>query len=95
MYPLLPALVKLLSMETKNAKAGAGFARQRRVVSERRNFGVDPIVAIFNPRIVGESDAGPREPLLGVRNEPRNSSDLSRRSYPAKSKVKIRKKRFG
>jgi hypothetical protein len=95
MYPLLPALVKLLSMETKNAKAGVGLARRRRAKSGRRNFGVDPIIAISSPRAVGESDTGPREPLLYVRNEPLSSPGLSRRSYPAKSKVKIRKKRFG
>ena len=94
MYPLLPALVKLLSMETKNAEAAAGLARQRRATLGQRNFGVGPIIAI-SPRAVGESDAGPCEPLLAVRNEPRSSSRLSRRSYPEKSKVKIRKKRFG
>lgn len=95
MYPLLPALVKLLSMETKNTKVGIGLARQRRATSGRRNFGVDPIIAIFIPRAVGESEADPREPLLNVRNEPLSSSGLSRRHYPAKSKAKIRKKRFG
>ena len=94
MYPLLPALVKLLSMETKNTEAAADLARQRRATSGRRNFGVGPFIAI-SPRAVGESDAGPCESLLVVRNEPQSSSSLSRRSYPAKSKVKIRKKRFG
>jgi hypothetical protein len=95
MYPLLPALVKLLSMETKNAKAGVGHARQRRAKSGRRNFGVDQIIAISSPRAMGESDNGPRDPSLDVENEPGNSPALIRRSYPAKSKVKIGKKRFG
>jgi hypothetical protein len=94
-YPLLPALVKLLSMEAKNAKVAVGLPRQRRAPSARRNFGVDPIIAIFSPRAAGKSEAGPCESLLNVRNEQQSSSALSRRHYPAKSKAKIRKKRFG
>ncbi len=96
MYPLLPALVKLLSTETKNAQAGAGPARQRRAISGRRNFGADPIIAIFsNLGAVDEGKADPREPSLNVQNDLGSSPRLGQRSYPAKSNVKIRKKRFG
>jgi hypothetical protein len=96
MYPLLPALVKLLSTETRNAQAGVGPARQRRATSGRRNFSADPIIAMFSGRgAVGESQADPREPSLNVQNDVRSSPGLSRRGYPAKSNIKIRKKRFG
>ena len=50
MYPLLPVLVKLLSTETRNTQAGVGPARQRRAASGRRNFGADPMIAMFSSR---------------------------------------------
>lgn len=96
MYPLLPALVKLLSTETENAKAGVGLTRQRRAISGRRSFGADPIIATFSNRgAAGESKTGPREPSLNVQDDPGSSPRLGRRGYPATSNVKIRKKRFG
>lgn len=94
MYPLLPALVKLLSTETRNTQAGVGPARQRRAASGRRNFGADPIIAMFSSA-AGESQADPRGPSLNVQDDLVGSPRLSRRGYPAKSNVKIRKKRFG
>ena len=96
MYPLLPAVVKLLSTETKNAKAGVVPPRQRRAISGRRNFGADPIIAMFgNHGAVGKGKTGPREPSLNVQGDPGSSPRLGRRGYPATSNVKIRKKRFG
>ena len=96
MYPLLPALVKLLSTETRNTQAGVGPARQRSAASGRRNFGADPIIAMFSSRgVAGESQVEPRGPSLNVQDDLVGSPRLSRRGYPAKSNVKIRKKRFG
>ncbi len=96
MYPLLPALVKLLSTEAKNPQAGAGPARQRPATSGRRNFGADPIIAMFSNRgAVRKGKADLREPSLDVQDDLGSSPRLGQRSYPAKSNVKIRKKRFG
>ena len=96
MYPLLPALVKLLSTETKNAQTGASPAAHRRAGPRRRNFGAAPIIAMFSNRdAVGKSETGSHESLLNVQNDLGSSSSWSQRSYPAKSNVKTRKKRFG
>lgn len=96
MYPLLPALVKLLSTEAENTQTGAGPARQRRAISGRRNFSADPIIAMFDSLgTAGESHADLRGSSVNVQDDLGRSPRLDRRGYLATSKVKIRKKRFG
>ncbi len=96
MYPLLPALAKLLSPETRNAKAGAKPARQRRAISGRGHFGADPLIAMFGQcGTAGESYANLLELSIKFQGDLRSYPRLGRRGYPAISKVKMRKKRFG